>query len=145
MTHVTGSQHWLHIRITWYSLKVGWFFTIWAKNSGVGSQSPLTRASPVAQRSNLGLLHYSQILYRLSNWGSPGERGFTWTNDVIMQWTEKCDNLPSSTEVQKEISTIASVKWCVYLTVYWTSISSWVSPHGKFDSFSPKLTSWSFS
>lgn len=52
------------------------------------------------------------------------ERGFTWTNDVNMQWTEKYDNLPSSTEVQKEILTIASVKWCIYLTVYWTS------PHG---------------
>ena len=39
------------------------------KNTGVGSHSLLQRIFPI-QGSNLGLLHYRQILYQLSHQGS---------------------------------------------------------------------------
>ena len=84
MIHVTGSQDWLHIGITWYSLKVGRFFTIWAKNSGVGSLSLLTRASPVAQLiKNLTVMQETQVW--LLSWEDPlgKERA---THSSILAW-----------------------------------------------------------
>ena len=43
------------------------------KNTGVGSHS-LVQGTFLTQGSNLGLLHYRQILYHLSHQGTPKQR-----------------------------------------------------------------------
>ena len=91
MIHVTGFQDWLHIGITCYSLKVGRFFTIWAKNSGVGSLSLLTRASPVAQSiKNMTVMQETQV-WSLSWEDTLGKEKATHSRILAWEtpWTEE--------------------------------------------------------